>query len=481
MREETRVRRAVWKIALVSTAAFFLVLAAILVGARLAAENRIRRVEAALCAGDADTAARLIARMDDGEPRRAYETRLDYLTAALAMEAGDYEQAAQLFTALGSYEDAPQRRKEALFRQGEQLLEAGEYDGATELLEEIPGFPGAAELRDRAMYLKADALAAEDRFGESLLLYSALGDYADAGERALELAEVIVGRRDLDAALAAAEGLTPEAIRRREELQALRAALPRGIVAVGFAHTAALKSDGTVLTCGDNTYGQCDTAAWRNVTGLCAGAYHTVALLRDGTVKAAGRATEGQCAVESWTDITAVAAGDYATFGLRADGTVVWCGYNDYSMLSDWTEVTAISGGSYALAGLRADGSALFTHESGRSELMRSLTAADVSVGYSVGLRADGAVVSTGPDLSGWKDILAVSAGPSAVLGLRADGTVAAHFFRAGDELDFSALKNVTALASGGTHYAFVLADGSVTVLGDDSAGQCDTAGWDLF
>ena len=185
MREETRVRRAVWKIALVSNAAFFLVLAAILMGTRLAAENRIRRVETALCAGDADTAARLIARMDDGEPRRAYETRLDYLTAALAMEAGDYEQAAQLFTALGSYEDAPQRRKEAVFRQGERLLEAGDYDGAAELLEEIPGYPGAAELRDRAVYLKADALAAEDRFGESFLLFCALGDYADAGERAL--------------------------------------------------------------------------------------------------------------------------------------------------------------------------------------------------------------------------------------------------------------------------------------------------------
>ena len=481
MREETHVRRAVGKTVLVSTAVFFLALAAVFTGTRLAAAGRLRRIEAALSAGDADTAAQLIARLDDGELRRTYETKQEYLSATAAMESGDYRRAAELFTALGSYEDAPKLRKEALLRQSEALLDAEDPDGALRLLEEIDGYPGAKELHDRAAYQKAGALAAAGEAGESFLLYYSLGDYADAADRAMALAELITGQRDPEAALAAAEGLTPEAIRRRAQLQTMREALPRGIVAVGFAHTAALKSDGTVLACGDDSYGQCGVGEWREVIGLCAGAYHTAALLRDGTVRAVGRSAEGQCGVEGWTDIVAVTAGDYATFGLRADGTVVWCGYNDYSMLSDWTGVTAISGGSYALAGLRADGSAVFSHESGRSELMRSLAAADVSTGYSVGVRTDGAVVSAGAELSGWEDILSVSAGPSAVLGLRADGTVAAHFFRAGDELDFSSLRNVAAMASGGTHYAFVLSDGSVVVLGDGSAGQCDTGSWDLF
>ena len=222
-------------------------------------------------------------------------------------------------------------------------------------------------------------------------------------------------------------------------------------------------------------------ADWRDVTAVCAGAYHTVALRADGTVLAAGRNTEGQCGAADWRDMVAVAAADYATFGLRADGTVVWCGYNDYSMVDDWTDVTAISGGSYALAGLRSDSSAVFTHESGRSGLMRDLADVGVSTGYSALVRTDGTVVFAGEALPGWVDILTVAAGPSALLGLRADGTVAARFFRDGDEQDFSSLRDVTALASGGTHYAFVLADGSVVAFGDDAFGQCDTGQWDLF
>src|SRR5512136_2977724 len=50
------------------------------------------------------------------------------------------------------------------------------------------------------------------------------------------------------------------------------------MVAASAYHTAGLKSDGTVVAVGDNTYGQCDVSSWTGVTQVAAGIYHTVGL-----------------------------------------------------------------------------------------------------------------------------------------------------------------------------------------------------------
>lgn len=99
---------------------------------------------------------------------------------------------------------------------------------------------------------------------------------------------------------------------------------------------------------------------------------------------------------------------------------------------------------------------------------------------FAAGLRGDGTVVSAQltPD---WQYVTALSAGSTALLGLTDEGQVLSHFFRAGDAVDFSGLTRVVAMAAGGTHFAFVHEDGTVTVLGENSNGQCDTAGWQLF
>ena len=77
--------------------------------------------------------------------------------------------------------------------------------------------------------------------------------------------------------------------------------------------------------------------------------------------------------------------------------------------------------------------------------------------------------------------MLAVSASGTAILGLDLQGRVLAHFFRAGDAVDFSSFTDVRAIAAGGTHFALVLDDGSVKVLGENSRGEAETADWDLF
>ena len=477
MDEKRRILRTI----LLSTLAFALTLAASLLIAAAAAKSRPARIEKALARGDIHRAAVLTGRIRDEELRAEYDSRCRFAEAAARMEAGEWREAAALYASLGDASGAAEGYAEARYRLAEEELENGAWDEAAALFDALGAYADAPEQAQRARYEKAEALEQEGEIHESILLFHKLGAYADARERAMKLAVRICGRRDLDAALAVARELSPSEIAHRNELKEKRDSLPKDIVAVGFYHTAALRSNGTVLACGDNSFGECEVGAWRHVKAICAGAYHTVGLLADGTVIASGRNDEGQCEVGTWRDIVAIAAADWATFGLRRDGTVVACGFNGYPTLSDWTKITAISGGSYALAALREDGDALLSHESARSDELHDLCGIAVNTGYAVGLREDGSAVCAAADLSGWADVVAVAASANAVLGLDAQGRVHAVFFHPDAEIDVTSLRGVKAMAAGGTHCAFVTESGEVVTLGENEHGECETGGWKLF
>ncbi len=59
-------------------------------------------------------------------------------------------------------------------------------------------------------------------------------------------------------------------------------------VAAGWNHSVALRSNGTLVAWGYNTWGQTNVPGLSNVTAIAAGAYHTLALKSDGTVVAWG-------------------------------------------------------------------------------------------------------------------------------------------------------------------------------------------------
>ena len=474
MDDKTIVRRTL----LLSTLAFALALCLILGIGAAAAKSRPGRIDAALARGDVARAERLTASLTDEELRLQYEKKCRYAAAAEKLACGEYQEAAALYASLGAEDEARRGYDEARYRLGLQALEGGDFDDAAALFDALGSYENAPELSKRARYEKAAQLYEAGNIYDSFLLYHALGDYDDAAARALGLASEICGREDLDSALRIAQSLTAEEVEHRLALKNAREALPQSIVDVGFYHTAARLADGRAVACGDNSFGQCDVDDWRRVVQICCGAYHTAALLNDGTVVAVGRGDEGQCDVEDWRGIVAVTAADYATFGLRSDGSVVCCGFNGYDAVDSWRDVTRISGGSYALAALR-DGEALVSHESARSDELHELVDVAVNTGYAVGLRADGTVVCPAAP-EDWTDIVALSAGANAFLGLDEDGNVHAHFF-IGRGPDFSSLKNVRALAAGGTHYAFVTADGAVIALGDNAHGECDTHNWKLY
>ena len=466
---------------LAATLAFALTLALVFALASAAEKSLPGRVEAALERGDAQKAEKLIARLADGEEKTTFENRLRLSQAAALLESGDYRAAAALYASLGDLDGADEGGREALYSLAAQELAAGEYDAAQRRFEALGAYRDAAAMALRAQLGKADALAAQGQIYDAFLLLYRLRDESEARERALALAEEICGRRDLEDALAVAQNLSSEELAHRAELKARRETLPRGIVDVGFYHTVALRSDGTVLACGDDSFGQCGVEKWQKAVAVCAGGYHTAALFPDGTVAAVGRNEEGQCETQAWRDIVAITAGDYATFGLKADGSVVSCGFNDYYMLSDWPKVTKICGGSYALAGLREDGTAILSHESARSDELTGLVDLAVNTGCAVGLRADGTAVCAAAELSAWHELVAVDASANAVLGLDAQGAVHAHFFRTGAGEDFSAPDDVVAMAAGGTHCVFVRSDGTLTAWGENGHGECEVAGWDLF
>ena len=466
---------------LAATLVFALALALVFGLSAAAAKRLPGRIEAALEKGDAARAEKLIARLGAGEEKAVFENRLRFLEASALLEDGEYRAAAAAFAALGDYDGAEENFREALYRLAGQELEAGDFDTAQRRFEALGNYRDAAEMARRAQMAKAEALETEGRIYDAFLLLYRLQDETEARERALALAEKICGRRDLDAAFAVAQDLSSEELARRAELKAKREALPRGIVDVGFYHTLALKTDGTVLACGDDSFGQCGVDKWQRVKAVSAGAYHSVALFADGTVAAVGRNDEGQCETGQWRDIVAITAADYATFGLKSDGSVVCCGYNDYYMLPDWPRVTAIAGGSYALAALRADGTALLSHESARSDELTELVDVAVNTGCAVGLRADGTAVCAAADLSAWHELVAVEASANAVFGLDAQGAVHAHFFRTGAGEGFSAPGGVVAMAAGGTHCVFVRSDGTLAAWGENEHGECEVAAWDLF
>ena len=106
--------------------------------------------------------------------------------------------------------------------------------------------------------------------------------------------------------------------------------------------------------------------------------------------------------------------------------------------------------------------------------------------GHTVGLKKDGTVVAVGYngdgqcDVSGWKDIIAVSAGYYHTVGLKKDGTVVAAGRNDSGQCDVSGWKDIIAVSAGEGHTIGLKADGTVVAVGNNSDGKCNVDGWKL-
>ena len=478
--DQKKIRRLVLRLLVLSTLIFFAGLCFFAVMRVRVPQQRLEKLEGLLAAGETDTVRRLASGLGDEAAAESYLARCDYLDAEAAFARGEWLAARELYAAAGSWEDSAEKSKLCDYRRAEDLLSAGSLEEAEALFASLGGYGDAADRALDCRYDRASALESAGELSEAAALFDTLGAYRDARERLLRIARAATGLNDDEDALSAFRGMSPEAREKMAALGAARAALPQGVIAVGFYHTVGLCGDGSVVACGDDSFGQCGVGSLHDVTAVAAGAYHTVALHRDGTVSAIGRSSERQCDTSAWRDVAAIAASDYATFGMTADGRLLCTGFYDYDEPESWNGLAAVAGGSYNLAALRGDGTVWTYPKLKNTEALRGCVSLAVNTGYAVGAMSDGSVVSSVFDLSAWKDVVAVSARGTAILALDLQGRVLAHFFRAGDTIDFSAFTGVRALAAGGTHFALVLSDGSVKVLGENAHGEAETGGWKL-
>ena len=259
------------------------------------------------------------------------------------------------------------------------------------------------------------------------------------------------------------------------------------LISAGDKHLVGVRSNGTVLAVGSNEFGQCDVSGWRDIVAVAAGDYHTVGLKADGTVVAVGKNDSHQCYVysSSWTNIVAVAANRAYTVGLKSDGTVVVVGGypflqgNMMSRILGWRNIVAIATGGDTLepriVGLKADASIVdvWEHKFDWTNIVA------IAVGEkTVGLKANG-TVSSDPKLSGWRDVVAVSAHDKYIVGLKADRTVVVN-----SSMDVSAWTDIVAVKVGGGVGGYIVglkSDGTLVATGCNWHGQCNIQDWKLF
>ncbi|MBR6696273.1 MAG: TIR domain-containing protein [Oscillospiraceae bacterium] len=314
-----------------------------------------------------------------------------------------------------------------IYNQAISYMDAGQYEDAMQKFEEVGlDFKDSQDKYEEAIYNQA--LSSMDA-----------GQYEDAMQK---FEEVGLGYKD-------SQTKYDEA---KKKLKEYYQKSIRKSISTGYSTTAGIKSNGTVVSVGNNEDGQRNVSGWTDIVAVSASGFHTVGLKSDGTVVATGYNGNGQCDVSGWTDIVAVSAGNSHTIGLKSDGTVVAVGNNKYGQcdISSWTDIVAVSASEYHTVGLKSDGTVVATGDSGYGQC----------------------------DVSDWTDIIAISAGGVCTVGLKSDGTVVATRYNEDGECDVSGWTDIVAVSASGYHTVGLKSDGTVVAVGRNDLGQCNVSGW---
>jgi alpha-tubulin suppressor-like RCC1 family protein len=220
-------------------------------------------------------------------------------------------------------------------------------------------------------------------------------------------------------------------------------------IAGGNGFDIAVKSDGTVVCWGEDTWGQMDVPpSATNIISVATGGTHVLALRADGTVIRWGTPLD---IPDDVTNVIAIDANQDVDLALRSDGTLVawgsWSGF-PAKALPGLTNIVAISAGDDYNLALKPDG---------------TLVEWNTALGTEMSLPAD------------LTNIVAISASDSGAFALRSDGTVSAiagPFYNPQTRLlevppD---LTNVVAISAKGDHGLALIDGGSVVVWGTNGA-----------
>jgi TolA-binding protein len=441
-----------------------------------------------------------------------------YSNAGLLLEEGQYLAAASAFFELHTFRDSGEQALFALFSNATQLLSEGKFKEAETAFADyrLSGYRDSADLRDfaRNMVLQTDYENAMRLFNDGDYIHAAvafenLGDYRDSWHRYIE------------------------SIRKLERILLIESNAHS--IAAGHNHAILLTSEGIIITTGENSTGERNTADWTDIVSVTAGRTISAGLTANGNVFIAGRDTRLREA-ERWTSMVAISAGNDFIIGLTEGRTVRvvgdtrsglgWYTYpnNDLRNAEEWSDITTIAAGWRHVVGLTSSGEVRIAGMGAREQLeelsylmrLDSWTNSDIIAiaaggGYqdiespvnsdeyyiTALLKRDGSVIVLGNIAdkdkglimggeTAWTDIIAISVGSCHVVGLTSEGRVYTTGEGYYPELDSatndSNLMNVGTWGQGnirvmeiaaGTGMTFGLkSDGTIESVGFNAVGQ---------
>lgn len=268
------------------------------------------------------------------------------------------------------------------------------------------------------------------------------------------------------------------------------------MVSAGDGYTVGLKSDGTCIAVGDNSYGQCNVSDWKDIVFICAaqtrpgfGRPFTIGLKSNGTCVATGYNDAGQCNVSGWRDIVTVGAGYSYSVALKSDGTCIGIGtntngWNAYDV-SSWTNVIRlISDGGLSTVGLKADGSHYHCGWTLGDEGKFATDKNTVDVSSFIALQSDGTCRSDSYSaVNGWTDVARIVRAFAAAVAIKTDGTMLVGDTRSYNQEKYkvSDWTDIIFADMSVGHTVGVKADGTCVAVGDNSNGQCNVSDWNLY
>jgi alpha-tubulin suppressor-like RCC1 family protein len=275
---------------------------------------------------------------------------------------------------------------------------------------------------------------------------------------------------------------------------------PLAAIAAGDSYSLALKTDGTVVGWGDNSWGETSIPpGLSNVTAISAGYIHCLALKTNGTVVGWGDDSFSETNTPAGlSNVVAIATGWGYSLALKADGTLADWGENNFTpapIPSGLSHVVAISVGFDLSLAVKEDGTVIGWGQPPFGGLnvptgLSNVVAVAAGESYGLALKSDGTVVGWGYNgegqasvPSGLSNVVAIAAGFYHSLALKRDGTVVGwgdDFY--GESTPPPNLKNVIAIAAGAYHSLALKSDGTVVGWGMDFYGESDitTSGTNL-
>lgn len=180
-----------------------------------------------------------------------------------------------------------------------------------------------------------------------------------------------------------------------------------------------------------------------------------------------------------------VAVGHDFAVALDGSGVLLGAGSNKSGQLnfSSWQHVTALAAGDDFTVAAQSGDAVQSTSSSVDTSEWRDVIALDALSTHVLGLSPDGTVSAAGSndngqcDTGSWTDIVNIAAGDGFSAGLDSDGSVVMSG-AVPPELDTSGWQGVLTISAGAQHLVGLTDSGQVLATGSNEYGQCGTGDW---